>query len=49
MTNTSGLPVKVLIHVGDNDAGGISNLLYGGCNLAIDDVLLVSINYRVQA
>jgi carboxylesterase type B len=46
-TSTSGLPVKVWLYGGNNDAGGISNPLYDGCKLAMHDAILVSINFRV--
>ncbi|KAE8449434.1 hypothetical protein EG329_008042 [Mollisiaceae sp. DMI_Dod_QoI] len=46
-TSTSNLPVKVWIYGGGEDAGGISDPLYNGCNLAEEGSLLVSINYRL--
>jgi carboxylesterase type B len=46
-TTKSALPVKVWIYGGGEDAGGISNPLYNGCNLAKDDTVMVSINYRL--
>ena len=46
-TAASALPVRVWIYGGANSAGGISDPLYDGCNVASGDVLLVSINYRV--
>jgi para-nitrobenzyl esterase len=46
-TNRSALPVKVWIYGGGEDAGGISYPLYDGCNLAQDDAILVTINYRL--
>ena len=42
----SQLPVKVWIFGGAGAAGGISDSLYNGCNLA-SDAIVVSINYRV--
>jgi carboxylesterase type B len=42
----SQLPVKVWIFGGAGAAGGISDPLYNGCNLA-SDAIVVSINYRV--
>ncbi|KUI71827.1 Para-nitrobenzyl esterase [Cytospora mali] len=44
--SSSGLPVKVWIFGGSNEAGGISNPTYDGCYSATDSVV-VSINYRV--
>ncbi|KAI9744274.1 MAG: hypothetical protein M1818_002426 [Claussenomyces sp. TS43310] len=46
-TGISALPVKVWIYGGANNGGGISNPLYNGCNLAMDNTLVVSINYRL--
>ncbi|KAF8856038.1 alpha/beta-hydrolase [Acephala macrosclerotiorum] len=46
-TNTSDLPVKVWLYGGGEAAGGISDPLYNGCNLAEEGALLVSINYRL--
>lgn len=43
----SALPVKVWIYGGSETAGGISNALYDGCNLAKDDAILVLVNYRI--
>jgi carboxylesterase type B len=37
----------VWIYGGANSAGGISDPLYDGCNVAGGDALLVSINYRL--
>jgi carboxylesterase type B len=45
--SASAFPVKVWIYGGGEDAGGISNPLYDGCNLAEDDSIIVSINYRL--
>lgn len=45
-TSASGLPVKVWIFGGANEAGGISDPTYDGCYSATDSVV-VSINYRV--
>lgn len=45
-TLASGLPVKVWIFGGSDEAGGISNPTYDGCYSATDSVV-VSINYRV--
>lgn len=44
---SSNLPVKVFIYGGGEQAGGIQDALYDGCNLAAHDTLLVSINYRL--
>lgn len=46
-TNSSALPVKVWIYGGGEDAGGISYYLYDGCNVAQEDALLVTVNYRL--
>jgi hypothetical protein len=46
-TSVSELPVKVFIYGGGEQAGGIQDALYDGCNLAADGTLLVSINYRL--
>lgn len=46
-TRYSRLPVKVWIYGGSENAGGISDPLYDGCNIAQDNALLVSINYRL--
>lgn len=43
----SDLPVKVWVYGGAEDAGGISDPLYDGCNVATKDALLVTINYRL--
>jgi carboxylesterase type B len=40
------MPVKVFIYGGGGSAGGISDPLYNGCNLASDSVV-VSLNYRL--
>lgn len=45
-TSASGLPVKVWIFGGGNEAGSISDPTYDGCYSATDSVV-VSINYRV--
>jgi carboxylesterase type B len=45
--SASAFPVKVWIYGGGEDAGGISNPLYDGCNLAEDDSIMVSVNYRL--
>ena len=45
--SASAFPVKVWIYGGGEDAGGISNPLYDGCNLADGNAILVSINYRL--
>jgi carboxylesterase type B len=42
------LPVKVWVYGGGDDAGGISDPLYNGSNLATDSIV-VSISYRVGA
>ncbi|KAF2093383.1 alpha/beta-hydrolase [Rhizodiscina lignyota] len=42
----SGLPVKFWVYGGSGTAGGISDPLYSGCNLATDAVV-VSVNYRL--
>jgi hypothetical protein len=49
VTSASSLPVKVWIYGGGENSGGISNPLYDGCNLAKDNTILVSINYRLGA
>jgi carboxylesterase type B len=46
-TSNSSLPVKVFIYGGSDVAGGISDLLYDGCDLAASDAVFVSINYRL--
>jgi Carboxylesterase family len=46
-TNTSALPVKVWVYGGADSSGGISNILYDGCQLGKDDALMVSIAYRL--
>lgn len=46
-TSTSKLPVKVWIYGGGDQAGGIQNAMYDGCNLAAHDTLVVAINYRL--
>ena len=46
-TAGSALPVRVWIYGGANSAGGISDPLYDGCNIASGDAMLVSINYRL--
>ena len=46
-TATSGLPIQVWVYGGDDTAGGISDPLYSGCNIAKEDTILVSINYRL--
>jgi carboxylesterase type B len=46
-TSKSNLPVEVFIYGGGEQAGGIQDALYDGCNLAAHDTLLVSINYRL--
>ena len=46
-TADSALPVRVWVYGGANSAGGISDPLYDGCNIASGDALLVSINYRL--
>ncbi|TVY67494.1 Para-nitrobenzyl esterase [Lachnellula suecica] len=46
-TNTSKLPVKVWVYGGSDQAGGIEDPLYNGCNLAAHDTVLVSVNYRL--
>jgi carboxylesterase type B len=46
-TSRSSLPVKVFIYGGSDVAGGISDLLYDGCNLAASDAVFVAINYRL--
>jgi carboxylesterase type B len=43
----SALPVKVFVYGGFNTAGGISDLLYNGCNIASSDAVFVSLNYRL--
>ena len=43
---SSGLPVKVFIYGGVGTAGGISDALYNGCNIATD-AIIVTINYRL--
>lgn len=46
-TSSYSLPVKVWIYGGGNNAGGISDALYDGCNVAAAGAVFVSINYRV--
>ncbi|KZS97216.1 alpha/beta-hydrolase [Sistotremastrum niveocremeum HHB9708] len=46
-TNTSSLPVRAWIYGGSNTAGGISDPLYDGCNVAAGGAVMVSISYRV--
>ena len=46
-TADSKLPVRVWIYGGSNDAGGISDPFYDGCNVAASGVIIVSINYRL--
>jgi len=41
------LPVQVWIYGGDETAGGISDPLYAGCNIAKENTILVSISYRL--
>ena len=43
---TSKLPVKFWIYGGRDDGGSILDPLYGGCNLAIDSIV-ISANYRL--
>jgi carboxylesterase type B len=45
-TEGSNLPVRVWVYGGAEDPGGISDPVYDGRNVAQDDALLVSINYR---
>ena len=45
-TSTSKLPVKVWFYGGSDTAGGISDAMYNGCELATDAVV-VSANYRL--
>jgi carboxylesterase type B len=47
-TSTSNLPVKFWVYGGLDTAGGISDPLYDGCNLATDAVV-VSAAYRLGA
>jgi carboxylesterase type B len=47
-TSTSNLPVKFWIYGGLDTAGGTSDPLYDGCNLATDAVV-VSVAYRLGA
>lgn len=47
-TSNSSLPVRVWLYGGSNAAGGISDPLYDGCDVAgADDVVLISVNYRL--
>ncbi|KAL6717619.1 hypothetical protein ACLMJK_005534 [Lecanora helva] len=46
-TSCSKLPVKVFIYGGGETAGGISDPLYDGCNLAANGAIFVSVNYRL--
>ena len=46
-TSASNLPVKVWIHGGGEQGGGMQNPLYDGCNLAAHDTLVVSLSYRL--
>lgn len=46
-TSASDLPVKVWIHGGGEQGGGMQNPLYDGCNLAAHDTLVVSLSYRL--
>ncbi|KAF9890629.1 hypothetical protein FE257_005760 [Aspergillus nanangensis] len=46
-TKDSKLPVKAWVYGGSNTDGGISDSLYDGCNMAENDQILVSINYRL--
>lgn len=47
-SNSSSLPVKVWLYGGSNDAGGISDPLYNGCNLAAaGNTIVVAVNYRL--
>ena len=46
-TSTSNLPVKVWIHGGGEQGGGIQDPTFDGCNLAAHNTLLVSIAYRL--
>lgn len=46
-TSDSNLPVKVWLYGGGNAAGGISDLMYNGCELAATDAVVVSVNYRL--
>ena len=47
ITAESALPVKVWIYGGSQQAGSISDPLYSGCNLAMAETVVVSINYRL--
>ena len=46
-TKESSLPVRVWLHGGDDNAGGISDPMYDGCNVPSTDALMVAINYRL--
>jgi hypothetical protein len=46
-TKSSNLPVKIWIHGGGEQGGGIQNPIYDGCNLAAQDTVLVSLSYRL--
>ena len=46
-TCNSKLPVRVWVYGGSNNAGGISDPYYDGCNVAASGAILVSINYRL--
>lgn len=46
-TARSALPVKIFAYGGGNHAGAINYPLFDSCNLAHDDAVVVSFNYRV--
>jgi carboxylesterase type B len=45
-TISSKVPVKVWIHGGGDEGGGVNNPLYDGCYTATDSIL-VAMNYRL--
>jgi carboxylesterase type B len=46
-TSSSNYPVKVWIYGGGEQGGGIQNPEYDGCNLAVNNALVVGISYRL--
>jgi carboxylesterase type B len=45
-TKSSKLPVKVWVHGGGDEGGGVNNPTYDGCYTATDSIL-VAVNYRL--